>query len=280
MKNSPIGIFDSGLGGLTVARAIIDQLPNEELLYIGDTAHTPYGDKDISQVRGFSLSLMDELVAHGVKMLVIACNSATAAVFEEARQRYEVPVIEVIQPAVRRAIAATHNKKIGVIGTRATVGSKAYEAEFEKVAVKQGIEGLEIIANAAPRFVEFVESGKTAGTEVITAAEEYLAPLKAAGVDTLVLGCTHYPMLQGVISYVMGPEVSLVASSEETALDVFRTLKDADLMREESAAPPKHVFSETAPRFGKNTLFVNLASRFLGPHITHTTSIPVIDPSQ
>lgn len=273
VKNSPIGIFDSGLGGLTVARAIIDQLPNEELLYIGDTAHTPYGDKNLGEVRKLSLDLMDELVSHQVKMLVIACNTASASVLDEARERYQVPVIEVIEPAVRRALGATHNRKIGVLGTTATINSGAYQQAFNHQIQTKGYAPAEITAQAAPRFVEFVESGKTAGAEVIAAAKEYLAPMLKAQVDTLVLGCTHYPMLQGAISYVMGPEVNLVTSSEETAIDVYRKLKDLNLVRDDSAKA-RHVFAETAPRAGKSSNFVNLANRFLGP-ITHTTTIPV-----
>ncbi len=271
MNNAPIGIFDSGLGGLTVARAIIDQLPNEQVYYIGDTAHTPYGDKPLADVRAYSLAVMDELVSHGVKMLVIACNSATAAVLADARERYDVPVIEVIKPAVRRAVAATHNKRVGVIGTRATITSKAYEDAFDAAV------GISVTSAACPRFVEFVESGRTTGEDVMEAAEEYLAPLKAAGVDTLVLGCTHYPMLAGPISVVMGPDVSLVVSSEETALDVFRTLHEKDLLRSDDPAPV-HVFAETAPRVGRTSNFAHLSRRFLGPEVTHTTSIPVIDP--
>lgn len=271
MNNSPIGIFDSGLGGLTVARAIIDQLPNERLFYIGDTAHTPYGEKPLADVRAYSLAVMDELVSHGVKALVIACNTATAAVLADARERYRVPVIEVIKPAVRRAVAATRNGKVGVIGTRATITSKVYEDAFDAAV------GINVTSAACPRFVEFVENGTTAGEEVIQAAEEYLAPLKAAEVDTVVLGCTHYPMLAGAISYVMGPDVSLVVSSEETALDVFRTLREKSLLRSD-AEGPVHVFSETAPRVGRSSNFANLSRRFLGPAITHTTSIPAIDP--
>lgn len=269
MNNNPIGIFDSGLGGLTVARAIIDQLPGEQVVYIGDTAHTPYGEKALADVRTYSLQVMDELVSYGVKMLVIACNTATAAVLADARERYSVPVLEVIKPAVRRAVATTRNKKVGVIGTRATINSGAYQDAFDAAV------DVEVTAIPTPRFVEFVEAGNTTGEDVIEAAEGYLAPLKEAGVDTLVLGCTHYPMLTGAISYVMGPDVTLVASSEETALDVFRTLREADQLREDPAAP-RHVFLETAPRVGKSTSFEQLSRRFLGPEISHTTSIPVI----
>ncbi|CAM4036629.1 glutamate racemase [Helcobacillus massiliensis] len=270
MNSAPIGIFDSGVGGLTVARSIIDQLPNEELLYIGDTAHTPYGDKPLATVRQLSLDVMDELVDHGVKMLVIACNTATAAVLADARERYDVPVIEVIKPAVRRAVATTRNNKVGVIGTRATVKSRAYEDAFAAAV------DVEVTSAACPRFVQFVESGTTTGPEVIAAAEEYLAPIKAAGVDTVVLGCTHYPHLAGAVSVVMGPEVTLVSSSEETALEVYRELRAGDLLRED-AKPPLHTFAETAPRVGRTSQFAQLSQRFLGPAISRTATIPMID---
>lgn len=269
MNNAPIGIFDSGVGGLTVARAILDQLPQEELLYIGDTAHTPYGPRPIAEVRALALEIMDTLVDRGVKMLVIACNTASAAVLRDARERYDVPVVEVIQPAVRRAVAATRNRRIGVIGTAATVASRAYEDAFAAAP------DLAITTAACPRFVEFVERGEVTGDEVVAVAEQYLAPVKEAGVDTLVLGCTHYPMLAGPISYVMGPEVTLVASSEETALEVYRLLRSHDMLRAEAAAP-RHVFSETAARPGEPSTFARLSRRFLGPAVTMTATLPVI----
>ncbi|UYG15839.1 glutamate racemase [Brachybacterium huguangmaarense] len=269
MNNAPIGIFDSGVGGLTVARAILDQLPQEELLYIGDTAHTPYGPRPIAEVRAIALEIMDTLVDRGVKMLVIACNTASAAVLRDARERYDVPVVEVIQPAVRRAVAATRNRRIGVIGTAATVASRAYEDAFAAAP------DLAITTAACPRFVEFVERGEVTGDEVVAVAEQYLAPVKEAGVDTLVLGCTHYPMLAGPISYVMGPEVTLVASSEETALEVYRLLRSHDMLRAEAAAP-RHVFSETAARPGEPSTFARLSRRFLGPAVTMTATLPVI----
>ena len=273
MNDAPIGIFDSGLGGLTVARAIIDQLPHEQLFYIGDTAHTPYGDKGLAEVRERSLAVMDELVQHGVKMLVIACNTATAAALADARERYDVPVLEVIKPAVRRAVATTRNNRVGVIGTRATITSGAYEDAFDAAV------DVSVTSVACPRFVEFVESGRTTGADVLDAAHEYLSPLKQAQIDTLVLGCTHYPMLKGAISYVMGPDVSLVASSEETALDVFRLLKSRNMLRDEGSEA-HHIFSETAPRVGRSSNFEQLSRRFLGPEITHTRSIPAVGAEQ
>jgi glutamate racemase len=257
----PIGVFDSGVGGLTVARAIIDQLPNESILYVGDTANTPYGPKSIPQVRELALSVMDRLVDEGVKLLAIACNSASAAVLRDARERYTVargiPVVEVIQPAVRRAVASTRNRKVGVIGTEATVTSKAYDDAFAAAV------DLHITSAACPSFVDFVERGITSGPELLAAAEHYLAPIKDAGVDTLVLGCTHYPLLTGALSYVMGDEVTLVSSAEETAKDVYRTLIAHNLERTSSSRPTLR-FQAT----GDAEEFEKLARRFLGPEVT------------
>lgn len=258
MSDAPIGIFDSGVGGLTVARAILDQLPNESTLYIGDTARGPYGPRPLAEVREFALETMDFLVSQGVKAIVIACNTASAAMLRDARERYSIPVIEVIQPAVRRAVAASRTGNIGVIGTRATIDSKAYVDAF--AAAPQ----LNITSIACPLFVEFVERGETSGTEITKVAREYLAPVMDAKVDTLVLGCTHYPLLTGVISYVMGEGVTLVSSAEETAKDLYRTLVENGLLREQSTTPATHKFLAT----GDAKAFETLARRFLGPEVT------------
>ena len=257
MSNAPIGIFDSGVGGLTVARAILDQLPNESTLYIGDTARGPYGPRPLAEVRDFALETLDFLVDQGVKAIVIACNTASAAMLRDARERYSVPVIEVIQPAVRRAVAATRSGKVGVIGTRATIDSKAYLDAF--AAAPQ----LKIESIACPLFVEFVERGETSGAAITTVAREYLQPMIDAEVDTLVLGCTHYPLLTGVISYVMGNQVSLVSSAEETAKDLYRVQVENSLLREPSAEPATHKFLAT----GDAKAFEVLARRFLGPEV-------------
>ncbi len=259
--SAPIGVFDSGVGGLTVARAIIDQLPNESIIYVGDTANTPYGPKALSEVRELALSVMDKLVDEGVKVLVIACNSASAAVLRDARERYTegrgIPVVEVIQPAVRRAVASTSNGKVGVIGTQATIASKAYDDAFAAAV------DVELFSAACPRLVEFVEKGITSGPEIIAAAREYLDPLKQAGVDTLVLGCTHYPLLTGALSLVMGDGVNLVSSAEETAKDLYKVLVDNDLLRTD-AEPPTLSFRAT----GDAASFEKLAKRFLGPEVS------------
>ena len=258
MSDAPIGIFDSGVGGLTVARAILDQLPNESTLYIGDTARGPYGPRPLAEVREFALETMDFLVEQGVKAIVIACNTASAAMLRDARERYSVPVIEVIQPAVRRAVAATRTGNIGVIGTRATIDSKAYVDAF--AAAPQ----LNITSIACPLFVEFVERGETSGAEITKVARDYLTPVMQADVDTLVLGCTHYPLLTGVISYVMGEGVTLVSSAEETAKDLYRTLVENGLLRTQSSIPATHRFLAT----GDAKAFETLARRFLGPEVT------------
>lgn len=263
MTDAPIGIFDSGVGGLTVARAIIDQLPGESVLYIGDTAHSPYGPKPIAEVRGYALAIMDDLVRQGVKLLVIACNTASSAMLRDARERFTeahgIPVVEVIQPAVRAAVRQTRNRRVGVIGTQSTIMSKAYEDAFAAAP------DLEIFTQACPRFVEFVESGVTSGDELFAVAQEYLQPLKEAQVDTLVLGCTHYPLMSAAIQYVMGPDVSLVSSAEETAYDVYRKLVKHELQRDADDGPPTYTFEAT----GDSKLeFTSLARRFLGPEVS------------
>ena len=260
MNNAAIGIFDSGVGGLTVARAILDQLPHEELIYVADTARGPYGPRPIAEVRAIALDIMDQLVERGVKMVVIACNSASAAVLRDARERYSIPVIEVIQPAARRAVAATRSGQIGVIGTQATINSGAYLDAF--AAAPQ----VEVTSMACPRFVEFVEAGITTGPELLAVANEYLKPIVDAHVDTLVLGCTHYPLLTGVIQYVVGEDVTLVSSAEETAKDVYRTLVAHDLLRDEKSPAPHHEFLAT----GDATGFAALGHRILGSSIEPT----------
>ena len=253
--DAPIGIFDSGFGGLTVARSVIDQLPHESLLYVGDTARQPYGTKPIGEVREYALECLDHLVHQGVKALVIACNSASAAMLRDARERYEVPVVEVILPATRRAVAATHSGRIGVICTTATASSRAYDDAF--VAAPQ----VTLATRACPRFVEFVEAGVTGGPELLAVAHEYLDPLVRDGVDTLILGCTHYPLLTGVVSYVMGEQVTLVSSAEECAKDVYRVLADTGLMRD--SGDPTYTFVTT----GSPAEFETIGRRFLGPEL-------------
>ncbi len=264
MSDAPIGIFDSGVGGLTVARAIIDQLPNESVLYVGDTLRGPYGPRPLAQVRAFALDVMDHLLAEGVKLIVIACNSASAAVLRDARERYDVPVIEVIQPAVRQAVHITQSRRVGVIGTNATIDSMAYDDAFAAAP------DISLYSRACPRFVDFVEGGVVEGAEVEALAREYLEPLSAQDIDTLVLGCTHYPLLADVIASVVGPEVTLVNSASETAKQVAQTLQDAGLQRSGDAGPPEHRFVAT----GDPKPFEVLGQRFLGPEVIEVERHP------
>lgn len=256
MSQAPIGIFDSGFGGLTVARSVLDQLPAESVVYLGDTSRAPYGPRPVAEVRKYALECLDRLVDHGVKALVIACNSASAAMLADARERYDVPVIEVIRPAVRRAAAATSNGQVGVISTLATHTSRAYVDAFAAAP------RVNVTSVACPRFVEFVEAGTTSGPEVLTAARDYLAPIVAAEVDTLILGCTHYPLLWGALSYVLGDGVTLVSSAEATAAALFSALVEDDALAPGDRVA-QHVFLTT----GDPTGFTPLARRFLGPEV-------------
>jgi len=267
VSDAPIGIFDSGFGGLTVARAVIDQLPHESVVYLGDTARQPYGPKPIGEVREYALECLDHLVDRGVKALVIACNSASAAMLRDARERYDVPVVEVILPATRRAVAASTTGRIGVICTRATAESLAYDDAFAAAP------HVRLSTRACPSFVGFVERGVTSGPELLAAAHEYLDPLVAAQVDTLILGCTHYPLLTGVISMVMGDGVTLVSSAEECAKDVYRMLVQHGLERRATdpvvltGDRPLHRFLTT----GQPEDFEVTGRRFLGPELDRVT---------
>ncbi|MGJ3508537.1 glutamate racemase [Enemella sp. A6] len=250
---APIGIFDSGFGGLTVARAVVDQLPGEHVIYLGDTARAPYGDLPIAVVREYALECLDYLVAQGVKALVIACNSASAAVLRDARERYDVPVVDVILPAARRAVAATRTGSVGLICTQATATSGAYDDAF--VAAPQ----VQLTTKACPRFVSFVEAGVTGGDELLQAAREYLATVQDAEADTLILGCTHYPLLTGVISYVLGERVTLVSSADECAKAVYARLTREGLLRE-STERGSHKFLTT----GMPEQFAGIGARLMG----------------
>lgn len=250
-----IGMFDSGVGGLTVARAVADLLPNERIRYLGDTARSPYGPRPVEEIRAFALEIADHLVRSDVKMLVVACNSVEVSAIEDVAAAHGVPVVGVIGPGVRAAARATRNGRIGMIGTQATVASGAYERAAAALPVT-------VRSAACPVFVERVEAGDTSSPTLRAAAEGYLAPLLAADVDTLILGCTHYPMLAGLLRSVVGPDVALVSSAEETAKDVYAALVDADLLRADPT-PPAHEFRCT----GDPATFRAIAERFVGPRV-------------
>ncbi|HET7482210.1 MAG TPA: glutamate racemase [Actinomycetota bacterium] len=250
----PIGVFDSGVGGLTVARAIIDLLPHEDMIYFADAARFPYGPRPPEEVRAYALEIADMLVDEGVKLIVVACNSAESAAFYRRQRHYDIPVVTVIEPGVKASVTVTRNRRIGLAATEATVASGAYETTMREVAPD-----VTLVSQACPKFVDFVERGETASEALLAVATDYLAPLQDAGVDTVILGCTHYPLLSGVIQYVMGDWVVLVSSAEATATDVYATLLGADLLNR-SDVPGKHRFLTS----GEETLFGELGRRFLG----------------
>ena len=258
----PIGVFDSGFGGLTVARALTDQLPGEDMVYLGDTARAPYGTKSIPEVREFALECLDYLASQDVKALVIACNSASSAVLRDARERYDIPVVEVILPSARRAVRLTRSGLVGVICTSATAASRSYD---DAVAA---VPNFELLTVACPLFVDFVEAGVTGGPELMDAARGYLLPLREAGVDTLILGCTHYPLLSGVISYVIGPEVALVSSAEECARETYATLTNLGLTREGTRVPQRRFLTTGSPE-----KFEGIGRRLLGGFVERVERI-------
>jgi glutamate racemase len=253
----PIGIFDSGVGGLTVARAILEMLPHEPLLYVGDTARFPYGPKPVDEIRRYALEIADYLVREDVKMLVVACNSVEVSAIGEIAVRAGIPVVGVIDPGVRAAVHATRNGLVGMIGTEATVNSGAYDRALAATGAD-----VRLYSQACPLFVEHVERGDTTSDALRTAAREYLGSLTRMGVDTLILGCTHYPLLSGLLQLELGPDVVLVSSAEETAKDVYATLLGTGLQHQ--GAAPHHRFLAT----GDPAEFQRIAQVFLGPELT------------
>jgi glutamate racemase len=259
-------MFDSGFGGLTVARAVIDLLPAEDLVYIGDTGRYPYGSKPLDEVRRYAEELGRSLVDDfGVKAIIVACNTATAAGLDRLRAELRVPVIDVIEPGARSLVHATSSGKVGVIGTVGTMSSGAYVEAIARTGAP-----VTLSAAACPGFVEFVERGQTVGDEVTVLAERLLAPIRAADVDALLLGCTHYPFLARTISEVMGPAVTLVSSADETAFAARSELDRLGLLR---APGPigEHRFLSS----GDIDTFRELGSRLLGPELAHTERWPL-----
>lgn len=256
-RDSPIGMFDSGFGGLTVARAVIDLLPRENLVYIGDTGRYPYGNKPADEVRRYAHELAWSLVRdYGAKLIVVACNTAASVALHELQAELPVPVIGVVEPGARAIVRVTRNNKVGVIGTVGTISSGAYiEAVRETGAV------VTLTSAACPGFVEFVERDQTSGEEVMVLAERLLAPVRNAGVDALLLGCTHYPYLARVIGDVMGPGVVLVSSADETAFATREALIASDMSRVDGAGEHKFLSS------GDIGWFAELGRRLLGPEL-------------
>ena len=257
----PIGMFDSGFGGLTVARATIDLLPAEDLVYIGDTGRYPYGSKPLDDVRRYAHELAWSLVDdYDAKAIVVACNTATAAGLDGLREELPIPVIDVIAPGARALVQTTVTGRVGVIGTVGTMASGAYLH-----AVVETGAPVSLTSAACPGFVEFVERGQTTGDEVMVLAERLLAPIRDADVDALLLGCTHYPFLARTISDVMGPEVTLVSSADETAFEVMHRLGELGLLRNGERVG-RHRFVSS----GDVETFRELGAQLLGPELDHT----------
>ena len=252
-------MFDSGFGGLTVARATIDLLPNEDLVYLGDTARYPYGSRPLDEVRSYSLQISRHLVeTYNIKMLVVACNTATAAALDDLRAELDIPVLGVIDPGVRALLQASDRRRVAVIGTVGTIESGAYQSALSALAPD-----VEIVCCSCPGFVEFVERGATTGPEARVLASRLLAPVVEADVDALLLGCTHYPYLARVISDAVGKQVVLVSSADETAFALARILKRDGLQNPASEGPGTQQFVSS----GDIRAFTSLGSRLLGPEL-------------
>jgi glutamate racemase len=265
-RRRPIGVFDSGLGGLTVLRALIDLLPEAGVVYFGDTGRFPYGPKPRDEVVKYAIEITDLLVDRGVGAVVVACNSATSAALDLLRERHDIPVVGVVEPGLRAAASVTTTGRVGVIGTVGTIASGAYQLAAERL-VDSG-RPIELTCAACPGFVEFVEAGDVDSDQVHVLAERLLAPLKQAGVDTLVLGCTHYPLLARTIGDVMGRDVVLVSSADETAFEVRALLQPSTEHRTAPARRAVHRFVTS----GDPDTFARLGSRFLGPEVTDVES--------
>jgi len=259
-------VFDSGFGGLTVARALIDLLPHEDIVYLGDTGRYPFGPRDLGEVRDFAIQITEHLVAtQDVKMVIVACNTAAAAALHELQTRHpDIPVLGVIEPGVRSLVAATRNGNVGVIGTVGTIASGAYQRAVADAG------DVKLTCAACPGFVEFVERGDTESDQVYVLAERLLAPLVDAEIDTLLLGCTHYPFLARTISDVMGRDVVLVSSADETAFSVRRVLETSDVAH---ANAPHHDAVHRFASSGDVEVFRDLGSRLLGPELSHAEAV-------
>lgn len=262
MDARPIGVFDSGLGGLTIVRALSDLLPDERLVYFGDTARFPYGSRTPEQLRRFSAEIVDLLIDHDVKMVVVACNSAASAALEHLRSRHTVPIVGVIEPAIRAAAEVTGGR-LGVIGTEATISSGAYGRAAERLQLE-----VELTSLACPGFVELVESGDLGSTRTYGLVARTLAPLRVAQVDTLILGCTHYPHLSRTIGDVMGRDTVLVSSAEETAFEVREIMERTGLERPDEEGPGRHRFLTS----GDEETFTALGGRLLGDELDRVES--------
>ena len=263
MSERAIGVFDSGVGGLTVLRELRRQVPDESLVYLGDTARVPYGTKSSPTVLRYAHEAARFLLAHRVKLLVVACNTASAVALDDLAQHNQVPVIGVIEPGARRALQVTRNGRIGVVGTEGTIRSGAYER-----ALRTGRQDVVVYSAACPLFVPLAEEGWASHEVARLAAREYLGPLLEMGIDTLVLGCTHYPLLKPMLQEVVGAKVQLVDSAQETAKVVASVLKELKLLHQTSPAqPPRYFVTDIPDRFER------VGGAFLGEKLQGVTTV-------
>ena len=265
MNNRPIGVFDSGIGGLTVLKEIFRKLPDEGTVYLGDTARVPYGIRSAETVTRYSFENMAFLVSVGIKVLVVACNTVSAVSLEEIKKRLSIPVIGVIEPGSRAAVKASRNKNIGVIGTEATINSGAYARVMRAMDT-----GIQVFSLPCPLFVPLAEEGLTDDAIAMMVAERYLRTLREKGIDTLVLGCTHYPLLKDVIGRVMGGGISLIDSATETAREIKETLTRNSIEGKPAREPLRKFYVTDAPE-----RFLRVGERFLGQKIAHIEKISV-----
>jgi glutamate racemase len=268
-KSLPIGIFDSGVGGLTVLRAVRERLPHEDTIYLGDTARVPYGTKSPATVERYALEDAAFLESKGVKLIIIACNTASALAGARLRREFKLPLLSVIGPGARAAVRATRSGRVGVIATEATIESGAYEERIRDVG---GERRMAVSSRACPLFVPFVEEGETDSKVTRLVAEQYLAPLREQEIDTLVLGCTHYPLLKKVIAETMGDGVVLVDSAEATAEEVARLLAERGLLNDQPSRGEGRFYVTDAAR-----RFTRIASRFLGEPLAHLEAVEVAE---
>jgi len=261
-RQSAIGVFDSGIGGLTVVQALLDVLPHEQLIYLGDTGRTPYGTKSAETVRRFSLENAAFLVEKGIKLLVVACNTVSAVAIEAVRAAVDVPVLGVIEPGAQAAVERTRNRKVGVIGTEATISSGAYTQALKRLEPR-----LEIYTRACPVFVPLAEEGWTDNDIARATASLYLTSLRHSGIDTLILGCTHYPLLSKVIAEIMGSKVKLVDSAQTTALAARKILTEAGIAKRSGAGSVSFFVTDAPDRFQK------VGVRFMGQRVESAVRI-------
>lgn len=265
VNSSPIGVFDSGIGGLTVVKEILKKLPNENIIYLGDTARVPYGTKSSRTVIAYSESNAKFLLSKGIKLLVVACNTASAVALPSLRWDFHIPVIGVIEPGARKAVRVTKTGKVGVIGTPSTIKSDAYKKAMEIIAPE-----IKVYSKACPLFVPLAEEGWIEGEVAELAANKYLEPFKGSGIDVLILGCTHYPLLKPVIQKVMGEGVTLVDSAEETASEIKRTIEENLISNGDFSLRREYYLTDVSETF------LSVAGRFLGEKIERVEQIDIV----